>query len=321
MVIFGTLILQLIYTTSIHFLTQVDATPITSYGRCPIFWQTYPLIGLLILYLLGLLIFAFFIHRGVRDVHHMREEYLTTLGLGLLFTILQIISSTTSWLDFLDPYLTPSFWLLVGLISIHITSVCYPLFYVRIKLRREAKLVATEQLQFDQILQTPFLFEEFKKFTSDQFTVNYALFYERCRDLQILSRRLEYSKNELKVSEFLPIPKDSILELNETMVVIEPDAKAEEKVEPWVIDELKGIYKAFIDQEAYMRIELNTIIREEIQRKYENTEISMDWYDKALEEVYHLLWKESYPQYLEWRMRTRSHPSSTRMKKQNRFHK
>ncbi|ORY07094.1 hypothetical protein K493DRAFT_295668 [Basidiobolus meristosporus CBS 931.73] len=306
---------------SIHFLTQVDTTPITSYGRCPIFWQTYPLIGLLILYLLALLIFAFFIHRGVRDVHHMRKEYLTTLGLGLTFTTLQIISSTTSWLEFTDPYLTPNFWLLVGLITIHIISVCYPLFYIRVKLRRESRLVATEQLQFDQILQTPFLFEEFKRFTADQFTVNYALFYERCRDLQILSRRLEDSTSEAKVAEFIPISKDSTLELNETAIVVDLDPEISEKVEPWMINELKGIYKAFIDQDAYMRIELNKNLQDEIRRKYENSEISLSWYDDALREVYHLLRKGSYPQYLGCRLRTRSCPSSTRLKRKNKFDK
>ncbi|KAK9759360.1 Regulator of G-protein signaling 20, partial [Basidiobolus ranarum] len=130
-------------------------------------------------------------------------------------------------------------------------------------------LTATK-LSFEKVVESYNLWEQFKLFAVQDFTVENVLFYERCRKLK-----------------FDWITEDGT----------EPEISSMEM-------EIQDVYNTFVAPNARFMVNLNGKTRRLIQDSLKRREFSVDIFERALEEVGELMFRNTYPRFLQSRRNT-----------------
>ncbi|KAK9760154.1 Regulator of G-protein signaling 3 [Basidiobolus ranarum] len=114
------------------------------------------------------------------------------------------------------------------------------------------------------MVEDPQQFEVFKRFSLRDFSVENSLFFERIQ-------KLRHHASDLAITDELPA---------------------------WVILELNSIYNTFIAANSEFELNLEAATTKELHQRFQSTEIHLDVFDRAFNEIRTLMFRYTYPRFI-----------------------
>ncbi|ORX97880.1 hypothetical protein K493DRAFT_313890 [Basidiobolus meristosporus CBS 931.73] len=245
-------------------------------------WEWIPHQIFVVLYNVILFIFVIML-RNVSDAYGIRGELLYMSLVNMFFDVFFIIYFHISTLRTFDPNDYAVNLAFIPLLTFQYHMIVRPVLITRgypsitslfsrrtgndLSSNINAYPLTATKVSFEQVMDNYTLWEQFKLFAVQDFSVENVLFFERCRRL-----------------------KDSWT----------CDETGELKVE--VIEtEVRDVYDTFITPNARLMVNLNGKTRRQIQEALNQKNISVDIFDRAVEEVSELMFRNTYPRFIQSR--------------------
>ncbi|ORX91335.1 hypothetical protein K493DRAFT_317346 [Basidiobolus meristosporus CBS 931.73] len=264
------------------FSPKVAILPTVAMENCFVGWEWIPHQMFIVLYNLILFILVILL-RDVADAYGIRAELLYMSIVNMIFDIFFIMFFHIPVFRELDPHDYVVNLMFVPLLNFHYHMIIRPVLASRgypsmsnMLLRQNrnsaefgfhAHSLTASKLSFDQMVESYALWEQFKLFAVQDFTVENVLFFERCRKLK-----------QMWAAENATPPETSTLE-----------------------KEIHDLYNTFIAPNARFVVNLNGKTRRLIQEALKKREYKMEIFERALEEVGELMFRNTYPRFLQSR--------------------
>ncbi|KAK9701440.1 hypothetical protein K7432_011708 [Basidiobolus ranarum] len=266
--ILGGLLLQIALTGLVQaFSTKFAILPSPARGNCLTGWEFTP-----VFLTSGFYVFAMcpiFISwlKGVNDAYGIKRELTADFTVGVASFVLYIIFAAIPLFNGFNKVFPAAHWSVLALMISHICSIVLPAIdAIHGACNKQSK---TSFSSFESMLGDSTQFELFKHFSLRDFSVENALFYERCIRLRLMSCKQP-------VSEKGKLNTDILLEIN-------------------------SIYHTFISSQSEFELNLDAATVREIRRQFQEKNITLTIFDTALNEVRNLMYRHTFPRYVKLR--------------------
>ncbi|KAK9762849.1 hypothetical protein K7432_011008 [Basidiobolus ranarum] len=267
------------------FSENIAIIPQVAMHNCFAGWEWIPHQIFVVCYNVILFVFVIML-RNVSDAYGIRGELLYMSIVNMFFDILFIIYYHVPVFRTFDPHDYAVNLAFVPLLTFHYHMIVRPVMatlgyaglssfiFRRNRVISDSSInsypLTATKVSFEQVMESSTLWEQFKLFAVQDFTVENVLFFERCR-------KLKY---------------DWMTE-DET----------QSKVDNMEI-EIQDVYNTFIAPNARFMVNLNGKTRRLILECLKQRNFSVDIFERALDEVAELMFRNTYPRFLQSRRNT-----------------
>ncbi|KAK9717515.1 Regulator of G-protein signaling 16 [Basidiobolus ranarum] len=248
--------------------TQKDYDLTIVVAHCIDGWYWTPVLGIFIVYTVGVLPIIFYYLRGIKDAYDMRLEVLWDICIGAISTIASLLSTELDNNESISKVFPNQMWTALMCICMYFISVVIPF-------REKRRFQALHPSKngsfpvFEDILNNYSLFREFHAFSVRDFSVENPSFYHRANQWRIDMKRIEgtaYSPLRTKLH-----------------------AEAHE------------IYETFISNHADFEINIKGETSQRIYFDISQTMIESTVFDRALLEVVDMMYQQTFPRFLRYK--------------------
>ncbi|ORX99652.1 regulator of G protein signaling superfamily [Basidiobolus meristosporus CBS 931.73] len=248
------------------FSTKFAILPTVARGNCLVGWEFAPIFLTCGFYVF--VICPIFISwlKLVNDAYGIKRELMADFAVGVASFLLYIIFAAIPLFREFNQVFPAAHWCVIALMLSHIFSIVLPIVdAIRGTLNKQSKVSLAS---FESMLGDSTQFELFKHFSMRDFSVENALFYERCIRLRVNSKQATNEKGVLRA--------DLLLEIN-------------------------SIYHTFISAQSEFQLNLEASTVKAIHRHFQEKTITPDIFDSALCEVRNLMYRHTYPRFVKLR--------------------
>ncbi|KAK9695227.1 hypothetical protein K7432_013081 [Basidiobolus ranarum] len=263
---------HIILTIILHFVlkqNEKDHFPKVTVDRCINNWYWSPILGIFILYTLGILPIILFYLRGIKDAYDMRLEVLSDICVGAMGTLACILSTELNKDQQFLRIFPNQMWTAVMCMGMYWISVFIPFREKRRFLAADSTKNGARPL-FEDLLNDPSLFQEFHAFSVRDFSVENPLFYRR-------------------VSEW-----------TQDMKAIEGKSYSSAMYDR-TYQEAHEIYRLFISSNADFEINITAETSQQISCDISKEPIEISLFDQALAEVLDMMFQQTFPRFLRYK--------------------
>ncbi|ORX84630.1 hypothetical protein K493DRAFT_341896 [Basidiobolus meristosporus CBS 931.73] len=251
-------------------------SPNTTVEVCVNNWYWSPILGIFILYTLGVLPVILLYIRGIKDAYDMRLEVLWDIGAGTVGTLACLLSTELNEdKEFLRVF-PNQMWTAVMCMCMYWISVFIPFREKRRFLAVHPSKKCAHSL-FEELLTDSHLFQEFHAFSVRDFSVENPLFYNRVNkwilDMKDLEQRNCSSTNCESTYQ-----------------------------------EAHEIYRLFIASNADYEINITSETSHQISKDILTGNIGSSLFDQAIAEVLDMMLQQTFPRFLRHKGWTNDYP-------------
>ncbi|ORX89474.1 regulator of G protein signaling superfamily [Basidiobolus meristosporus CBS 931.73] len=260
---------HVILTVAIHYqlLNAEESAQYTIViAECINGWYWSPVLGIFILYTLGLLPVMLYYLRGVRDAYDIKVEVLWDICIGAVSTIACLLSTELNHNETLLRLFPNQMWNALMCMSMYCIAVAIPFCEKRRFLASYPTRDGAQPL-FEDILKDSSLFQEFHAFSVRDFSVENPLFYRRVN-------QWIHDMKDLESSECTPLMRTKLHK------------------------EAYEIFQTFIARNADFEINIRGETYQRISHDLTQEKVESTLFDRALSEVTDMMFQQTFPRFL-----------------------